>query len=139
MKKTKLLIIALVLMCSILGCTKKEEKDLRTPEKKIMQEMKRDQENLIELYDSASLCTKEWTVEYRKIAKQMQEYKYEGNDPEIIILIKETKEYGKAMEKIAILVEAQKSEEAIKELKELQTLAIKNENELNRLYDKNNQ
>ena len=107
----------------------------QTEEQILLQKMKDDESYLHELYDSPDICSKEWVKEYRTIGQTFQNYEYHGNNQEIHTLLNEYKDYGKKIDEIAISIDKNNYEEGIAQLEELKETAVKNEAELQRLYD----
>jgi hypothetical protein len=147
-RKTKIFIgivfvIILLLLLIKCGSGGKKEEEIVVREKNIEQllldEMKADEQELLDLYDRGDICSEKWVEEFLALANKFQQYEYEGNAEDIRGFLVEYKEYGMKLEEIAELMKKANFEESIKKLGELEEYAEEMEGRLNELYQKYHQ
>ncbi len=133
-------VTVIVLLFAIAQCSPKgRETEMINPEEDILRIMKEDEKVLFSLYDRSDICSEKWIVEFKAVSIKMQQYSYSGEDEEIINLLKDYKFYGEDLESIALILNENNYAQGIQELENLKKIAVKNEKELNRLYEKVNQ
>ena len=137
------LVIILLLLLIKCGTDGKKEEEVIVPEKnteqQLLDEMKADEQALLDLYDRGDICSEEWIEEFLALTKKFQQYEYKGNAADIRAFLVEYKEYGEKLEEIAELMKKANFEESITKLGELEEYAEEMEGRLNELYQKYHQ
>lgn len=95
----------------------------RDDETALLLEMKRDEQDLILLYERGDICSEEWTKEFLALTKKFQNYTYQGEFTEIYDFLKEVKGYGEKLEVVGNFFLEGKLEEGLKGLERLEELA----------------
>ena len=147
-RKTKIfvgiiLVIILLLLLIKCGTGGKKDDEVVIPEKNIEQllldEMKADEQALLDLYDRGDICSEKWIEEFLTLTKKFQNYQYAGNAGDIRAFLADYKEYGAKLEEIAELMKKSNFEESVIKLGELEEYAEEMEGRLNELYQKYHQ
>lgn len=124
-------VIVIVFLFALVCCNRKNNNEYL-----ILNIMKQDEEVLHSLYEAPDICSKPWVIKYKAIGKTFFSYSYNGENIEIKNLLKSYQQYGLEIENIAIFIDENNYDDAVKKLKQLEATALKNEAELQKLYQK---
>ena len=128
------LIIILLIFCSSLLYKNMKAKD----EYNLLNQMKKDEQALIDSYSSHDFTSKEWIERYRDVGITFINYvcEYGGNKKEVLELTDAYRIYGEKIVEISDLLDNGDNKKAKLKLEELTDYANEIESKLGELYEK---